>query len=74
MRLKKKWFIVSVSILLASCGGSIPRLPANGPTPLVVSSCPKLTPLSDPSFGATANKLVEVANQYRDCREAAMAK
>jgi hypothetical protein len=39
----------------------------------VVSSCPKLTELNDPSFGATVLKLVEVAGQYNECREAALA-
>lgn len=39
----------------------------------MVAACPKLTPLSDDSFGATTLKLIEVANQYRECREAALA-
>lgn len=39
----------------------------------MVSSCPKLTELSDPSFGATVLKLVEVAGVYNECREAALA-
>jgi hypothetical protein len=43
------------------------------PSPLVVSSCPKLTELSDPSFGATVLKLIEVAGIYAECREAALA-
>lgn len=38
-----------------------------------MSSCPKLTELNDPSFGATVLKLVEVAGQYNECREAALA-
>jgi hypothetical protein len=49
-------------------------LRASGPSPLVVASCPELTPLGDDTFGATTSKLVEVANYYRDCREAALAK
>jgi hypothetical protein len=40
--------------------------------PLVVASCPQLTPLSDSSFGATTEKLVQVAGQYRECRCAAL--
>jgi hypothetical protein len=36
-------------------------------------SCPPLTPLTDDSFGATTLKLIEVAGQYRQCREAALA-
>ena len=39
----------------------------------MVSSCPQLSPLSDDSMGALLAKLVEVGNQYRDCREAALA-
>jgi hypothetical protein len=38
-----------------------------------VSACPRLTELSDPSFGATVLKLIEVAGQYAECREAALA-
>ena len=44
-----------------------------GPSPLVIASCPELTPLTDNTFGATTNKLVEVAGQYYECREAALA-
>jgi hypothetical protein len=32
-----------------------------------------LTPLTDDSFGATAEKLVEVAGIYYECRAAALA-
>jgi hypothetical protein len=39
----------------------------------VVASCPKLSPLSDDTFGITTLKLIEVAGQYRECREAALA-
>ena len=48
-------------------------LSKTGPSPLVVASCPKLTPLTDKTFGATARKLVEVSEQYYACREAALA-
>jgi hypothetical protein len=36
-------------------------------------ACPPLTPLVDDTFGATTLKLIEVAGQYRKCREAALA-
>jgi len=39
----------------------------------VIANCPALTPLTDPSFGATTAKLVDVAGQYRKCRAAALA-
>ena len=42
--------------------------------PLVVASCPTLTPLADATFGATTLKLIEVAGQYHQCRCAAMPK
>lgn len=35
-------------------------------------SCPKLTSLTDKSFGATARKLKQVADQYYECRAAAL--
>lgn len=41
-------------------------------SPLVMAECPPLTPLNDPSFGATTAKLVDLAGQYRKCREAAL--
>ena len=44
------------------------------PSPLVIASCPALSPLTDDSFGATVLKLIEVANQYRDCAAAALAR
>jgi hypothetical protein len=39
----------------------------------VIASCPKLTPLTDDTFAATADKLVEVAGIYYECRAAALA-
>lgn len=42
------------------------------PDPLVVASCPDLTPLEDDTFGATTRKLVEVAGLYHQCRAAAL--
>ncbi len=50
----------------------MPPLPDASPSPLVVASCPDLTPLADPSFGATTLKLIDVAGQYRKCRRAAL--
>ena len=41
--------------------------------PMVLTACPALTPLTDPSFGATTLKLIEVAGQYRECRCAALS-
>jgi len=52
----------------------MPPSQASSPSPLVVASCPPLTPLADPSFGATTLKLIEVAGQYRECRAAALGK
>lgn len=39
----------------------------------MILSCPFLVPLSDPSFGATTIKLIDVAGQYTKCRESALA-
>jgi hypothetical protein len=41
--------------------------------PLVVASCPELTPLADDSFGGTTRKLLEVVGLYWQCRAAALA-
>ena len=60
-------------ILLTACAPSMTRLPT-GPTPLVIASCPEtLGMLSDDSFGATAEKLGQVAGVYYRCRAAALA-
>lgn len=64
---------VIVSMLLISCATSMKRSPDVGPDPLVVASCPELTPLNDASFGATTAKLVSVGGQYNICRTAALA-
>ena len=46
-----------------------PSMP--GPSPLVVASCPPLTPMQDDSFGAVTSKVVEVSGIYYGCRAAA---
>ena len=74
MKFPNAWSIATASILLSSCNASMPLSPAPNPSPLVLASCPPLTPLADPSFGATTLKLVEVAGQYRECRAAALVK
>ena len=38
---------------------------------MVVASCPKLTPLTDDTFGGVVAKLAEVAGTYYGCRTAA---
>ena len=61
--------------LLTACGPSTTPLLA-GPNPLVVASCPPLSPLApeQDTFGDTTLKLVEVAGQYRKCRAAALGR
>lgn len=39
----------------------------------MTASCPELTPLNDPSFGATTVKLIQVAGQYNVCRATVLA-
>ena len=58
--------------LITGCSAS--TKPLLHPDPLVIASCPDLTPLSDKSFGATTEKLVEVAGIYYECRAAALKK
>ena len=67
----KRLSILAASIPLMACNPLMPPLPAE-PSPLVIASCPSLTPLADDSFGATSLKLIEVAGQYRKCRAAAL--
>ena len=56
--------------LMQGCAVSTKPLPH--PEPLVIASCPDLTPLADKSFGATTEKLVEVVGIYYECRAAAL--
>lgn len=73
MKHRLKRFIVTTVVLTQTtgCAWLTRHLTPPGPSPLVVASCPKLTPLLDPSFGATTEKLVEVAGIYYECRAAA---
>jgi hypothetical protein len=64
---------IVISVALTGCATSTKPLP-DRPNHLLTVSCPPLTPLTDDSFGATTLKLIEVAGQYRMCREAALAK
>lgn len=59
--------IIALCLLLAGC--CFKRPPAD---PLVIASCPELTPLTDPSFGATTLKLISLAGTYNECRCAAL--
>lgn len=71
----KSWSVLCIataSILLTSCSASTLPSRVNRQSPLVEASCPPLAPLTDSSFGATTLKLIEVAGQYRECREAAL--
>lgn len=70
MRLSRFLCIASVLTLQACSTTSTPP----SANPLIEASCPPLTPLDDPSFGATTRKLVEVAGIYYRCRAAAGVK
>ena len=58
-------------ILIASCSSSTQPLPEV--SPLLIASCPELTPMTDSDFGATTKKLLEVIQIYHTCRTAALA-
>lgn len=63
-----------ILVLLLSGCGLIGSKPDTG-NPLAVSSCPESLPaLTDPGFGATVTKLVEVAGIYHKCRAAVIGK
>lgn len=66
-------YIVIAATLTTLCGCSTTRSQESGVSPLVVASCPELTPLIDNTFGATVSKLAEVAGIYNECRQAALA-
>lgn len=58
--------VLVLVLLLAGCKWAVID------QPLVVASCPPLTPLAGESFGDTTVKLIEVAGQYHECRCAAL--
>lgn len=61
------------SCLLLGCASPMKPSPAAGPSPLVLASCPEPVPLSDDTMGALLAKVVELGNQYRECRAAALS-
>ena len=63
--------ISAIALMLTACATS--TQPSPTVSPLTVAMCPALTPLADDTFGATARKLVEVAQTYYRCRAAALA-
>jgi hypothetical protein len=65
-------FTLIASCLLSACAS--PTMPYGaGPSPLVVASCPELTPMADGAdMGTMLDKLTEVAGTYYVCREAAL--
>lgn len=69
MKSKTTLSIVIASTLLTGCASLTTHSPEV--SPLVTASCPKLTPLVDDSFGATVQKLTEIAGIYYECRAAA---
>ena len=59
-----------ICLLLTGCATPV-KLDAGNP--VAVASCPERLPaLVDDTFGATVNKLVEVAGIYHKCRAAAV--
>ena len=72
MKQKLKFAMLIATTLLASCS-SLTKPSSQEPKPLVIASCPELTPLSDDTFGATVQKLITVTAQYYECRTAALA-
>lgn len=65
-----KYTLLLLCCMLTAC--SAPVKPDAG-NPVAVASCPERLPsLVDDTFGATVNKLVEVAGIYHKCRTAAV--
>lgn len=61
--------------LLTGCGLLTTRSdPQEHQNHLATAECPDLTELIDDSFGATSQKLTDVAKQYYKCREALLKK
>ena len=63
--------IASTMMLLSACSTNPSQRQKDDAT-LVMVACPELTALTDRSFGATVRKLDAVANQYWECRAAAL--
>lgn len=65
--------IAIAAIVLTACSPLTPRSKTE-PSPLVIANCPEtLGQLRDDSFGATAEKLGQVASTYYRCRAAVFA-
>lgn len=70
VRLSKCLSTVTAGILTLGCAQS---MTPSCPPAQILAQCPPLTPLADNTFGATSDKLVEVAGRYYRCRAAALA-
>lgn len=77
---KNSWFVkfglllctATALTLLTGCATSTNSLPEKDLI-LVLVACPKPTPLNDPAFGATTEKLAWYAVNYNKCRAAALS-
>jgi starvation-inducible outer membrane lipoprotein len=64
--------IASIALTLSACSTTPSAVPRQDLV-LVTVACPMLVPLNDATFGATTRKLKQVADQYYECRKAALA-
>lgn len=67
-----RYIVIALIATLCSSCSTTPSPPDRQDKSLVIASCPQLTVLEDPSFGATTRKLLEVIGQYYLCRSAAL--
>jgi hypothetical protein len=65
--------LCTTAIAGMTLGCSTLSTPRVEPSPLLRLNCPPLQALSDPSFGATTQALIETSVQYLKCRAAALA-
>lgn len=63
--------IFLISVHVSGCGYFTKKPDTNA---LCIAECPDLTALPDDTFGATAKKLADTANQYYLCRAACQVK
>ena len=62
-------YLIPIMLIVPLCGCATSTRPLpTDPKPLAIASCPKLTKLSDDSFGAVTSKLIEVSEIYYTCR------
>lgn len=64
---------ITAALFLSGCGSFFVKKPTEDKNPLLATECPvELQPVADDTFGSTVKAAIAWANQYHNCRRAAL--